>query len=66
MEPLSAYEIMDQADLIMKCFEDSGKHFVVVVKDKNCASGKLYEVLNTNLDGNLLIMKEISRLDVTL
>ena len=66
MTNMETHYAMDQADLIMKCFEDSGKHFVVVVKDKNCASGKLYEVLNTNLDGNLLIMKEIIRLDVTL
>ena len=58
MNKLTPYELADMACIVMKCYEDNGKQFVRILKNRKGELGN-FEVLNSDLNDNTMMLKEV-------
>ena len=63
MNKLSSYELCNMADMILKCYEENGKQFVKILKDR-FGYLRTFEILNPDLNDNTLMLKEFIGEDV--
>jgi hypothetical protein len=54
----SSLQMLAESDLVLKVYEENGKQFVKVLKDK-WSELHTFEILNPNMNDNALFLKRI-------